>query len=247
MRRKPHPWVGPVRLKGECVKILLGLGCSILSHLPPQGQRAPRRETGKTWRGTARNRILSQHRRHLVTTPARASHLCSRVVYDPLPPRPLTKQLLPTLSWPTFLPFLPVGLPGLGQREELEKRGGGPRRARKLPEEAGRLLQGSVFNSQECVTKPEPGQAVPESPGFKLSADTVPSLSASIFIPTTSSPHSAPKCLPFKTFLTAQETGLTCGCLISKCTINFLTSPFFFFLFYNQRDSESQFTPVAPE
>lgn len=247
MRRKPHPWVGPVRLKGECVKILLGLGCSILSHLPPQGQRAPRRETGKTWRGTARNRILSQHRRHLVTTPARASHLCSRVVYDPLPPRPLTKQLLPTLSWPTFLPFLPVGLPGLGQREELEKRGGGPRRARKLPEEAGRLLQGSVLNSQECVTKPEPGQAVPESPGFKLSADTVPSLSASIFIPTTSSPHSAPKCLPFKTFLTAQETGLTCGCLISKCTINFLTSPFFFFLFYNQRDSESQFTPVAPE
>lgn len=37
MRRKPHPWVGPVRLKGECVKSLLGLGCSILSHLPPQG------------------------------------------------------------------------------------------------------------------------------------------------------------------------------------------------------------------
>lgn len=247
MHRKPHPWVGPVRCKGECVKILLGLGCSILSHLPPHGQTAPRRETGKTWRGAARNRILSQHWRHLVTTPARASHLCSRVVYDPLPPRPITKQLLPTLCWPTFLPFLPVGLLGLGQREELEKRGGGPHRARKLPEEAGRLLQGSVLNSQECVSRPEPGQAVPESPGFKLSADTVPSLPASIFIPTPSSPHTVPKSLPFKTFLTAWETGLTCGCLISKCTINFLTSPFFFFLFYNQRDSESQFTPVVPE
>lgn len=107
MHRKPHPWVGPLRRKGECVKILLGLGCSILSHLPPQGQRAPRRETGKTRRGAARNRILSQHRRHLVTTPARASHLRSRVVCDPLPPRPSRSSLFPPSTGQRSCPSCP--------------------------------------------------------------------------------------------------------------------------------------------
>lgn len=127
------------------------------------------------------------------------------------------------------VPALPArGTPGTGAEGGVREEGRRPRRARKLPEEAGRLLQSSVLNSQECVTRPEPGQAVPESPGFRLSADTVPSLPASIFIPTPSSPHTVPKCLPFKTFLTAQETGLSCGCLISKWTINFLTSLFFF-------------------
>lgn len=49
----------------------------------------------------------------------------------------LIKQLLPTLCLPTLLPFLPVGLLGLEQTEQLEKRG--PSSVRKLPEDVGRL------------------------------------------------------------------------------------------------------------
>lgn len=87
-------------------------------------------------------------------------------------------------------------------------------------------------NSRECVTTPEPGQGVPESPGSRLGADTAPSLPASIFRTALSSPHLIPKCLQFRTFLPAQETGLVSGwCLINKWMINLLTyfSPFSFF------------------
>lgn len=176
--------------------------------------------------------------------PQLTSHLCSRVVYDRSHPAPSRSSFFPPLSWPTFLPFLPVGLPGLGQREELEKRGGGPTGARKLPEETGRLLQGSVLNSQECVTKPEAGQAVPES--LLASSLVLTRYLHYLLLFLSQPPRSAPKCLPFKTFLTAQETGLTCRFLISKCTINFLMSPFFFFSFSIIRGTLSPSLPVCP-
>lgn len=85
--------------------------------------------------------------------------------------------------------------PGTGQAEQTEGKGGGPSSVRRLPKEAGRLPQSFILNSQECVTTPEPGQGVPESPGSRLGADTVLSLPASIFMIPLSSPHPQPKCL----------------------------------------------------
>lgn len=109
--------------------------------------------------------------------------------------------------------------PGAGGRA-LTEEGGGP----------SRLPRGSILNSQECVTAPEPGQGVPAlgAPGWALTL-RLPTCfyfydHALLSPPQRQMPAT-------QTFLPAQEAGLVhCRRLINKCVINFLTSfsPFSF-------------------
>lgn len=210
--KKPHPWVGLVcdtrevsPESAERVKTLLGSGCSVLSHLPPQGQRTPRTETGKTRKGAARNRILSQHQRHLVTA------LAERLTFAPscfLPaPAPHSHQAASSHPLPANITAIPACRPP-GTGADRAAREEGTQQCQEASRRCWQATQpGSILNSRECVTKPGPGRGVPETPGFKLGADTVPSLPASIFMTTLSSCHPLSKCLQFKTFFTTQETG----------------------------------------
>lgn len=84
-----------------------------------------------------------------------------------LPAAPCTRSHQAAASHPLLasITAAPGRTPGLGASTELalnlEKRERWWGRVRRLPQEAGRPPLGSILNSQECVTTPQPGRGVP--------------------------------------------------------------------------------------
>lgn len=187
-----------------------------MNYPPPGGQRVPRTETWKRWRGAAKNSILSQNRRHLSTALVKNCHLCSDLL---LAPAPHSKQFGPPLL--ANIPAIPAcDSPGPGQAEPLEKRGGRHSRAGGSPKK----LAGSHRTPSSTRRNAALGRSQDKEYQGLLAPGSAPSLPTSVFMTTLSSPHLTPKCLQLKTFLIAQETGFVyCWCLMNQCMINLLT------------------------